>query len=943
MNRKNYTVEVRELTSTIYVKHDANGAGDGTNWANAFPSLSVACEAAASFPQDSPKEIWIARGTYTPWGTADNYFRIVSGTSYIGGFAGNETAKSERNIAANTVTLTGIEGMGLFSHVGEISHDVTLEDLRLNGGRRATGAGFYAVLAAGVQAELRSCVFEDCIAAVDGAAVYIQGGSVDIQDSVFSACSANNASAVYLDCIGETNVTDVTVTDSPGVALYLTGNGNKTLETVNVSHSGGIKVENSTGDFVIDRVTMRDIAGNGLSLKNVTGRKYIDGIDGQTISGNPVYAPDISAGSFTLANSSFDSCAAPIRLSLSGNGRVSVDRVTVGGTASEVGMELSIEEGGTVTITDSIIRNVTTGSANGALAKSGNGDLRVEGLELSDITGIGLYISGSGETYLSGIIGQRISGEAVYCTDISSGSVTLSGRSKFNNTGRVYVESSSVPVKITDTEIYNNSDESALYVSSGNATTTISNVTIDEVPSGFGIEVSSDNSVQISNSAIRNCAGRGDIGGIYFSGNGTLKVNGLELKNLRGRGIYKVNGGGLSLSDIDADNVGSYALYCYGISSGSITLDSSKFNNTATISINASVPVQVTDTEIRNNTRSPALSLSSGSAQTIIDNVIIDGVSNGGGIDASSNNSVRLINSTIKNCTTINNASGGGIYFGGTGDKEITNVSMENLEAGTGGAIYNNGSGKLSITRSRFMNCRARISHGAIYASTASGRGDLIDTDFINCNSRNDFMIMDIHAFSIIRNCTFTHDSDLVNLGAPTTTDAVAIFGAGGSANGYLSSTLDNCTFNNLKGNMTGENYLFCTYNAYPDINTGTGGTILNRGNSFNLIFQNCTFNFNQGSAGLMALNSQYGNNNNFYDRDRFIMDNCKINNVGGQQPLIWLNKDRLDYIGSEFQFKLNNYYNGILLDNEIAIQVLASSTSGVIRLTGNVMPVVIQ
>ena len=95
-NCKTYTVTVRELMSTIFVSQHAYGHGDGTSWTDAFRELGAACEAAALFPDDVPKEIWIAAGTYQP----QNYFLLAANTSYIGGFAGNEAAKSQRNIAA---------------------------------------------------------------------------------------------------------------------------------------------------------------------------------------------------------------------------------------------------------------------------------------------------------------------------------------------------------------------------------------------------------------------------------------------------------------------------------------------------------------------------------------------------------------------------------------------------------------------------------------------------------------------------------------------------------------------------------------------------------------------------------------------------------------------------------------------------------------------------
>jgi hypothetical protein len=115
--RRTYTVTIKEVNSRIYVRENATGLGNGTNWQNAYRNLQEACNDAALFPDYIPKEIWIAKGTYRPSGTGniEEYFLITANTDYIGGFAGNETAKSQRNVAANKVTISGDLGGGRLS------------------------------------------------------------------------------------------------------------------------------------------------------------------------------------------------------------------------------------------------------------------------------------------------------------------------------------------------------------------------------------------------------------------------------------------------------------------------------------------------------------------------------------------------------------------------------------------------------------------------------------------------------------------------------------------------------------------------------------------------------------------------------------------------------------------------------------------------------------
>jgi hypothetical protein len=88
-----------------YVNHAATGAGTGTSWADAFTDLHAAL--AAAQPGD---ELWVAGGTYRPappGGDRSVSFVLKGGVPLYGGFAGHETARSQRNAAANPTVLSG--------------------------------------------------------------------------------------------------------------------------------------------------------------------------------------------------------------------------------------------------------------------------------------------------------------------------------------------------------------------------------------------------------------------------------------------------------------------------------------------------------------------------------------------------------------------------------------------------------------------------------------------------------------------------------------------------------------------------------------------------------------------------------------------------------------------------------------------------------------------
>jgi hypothetical protein len=135
LNRRDYTVMVRELKPTIYVNKNATGSNDGLTWQDAFTDLRTACQAAAGLPADIVKEIWIAAGTYTPGPDTDYYFPIAPNTSYIGGFGGWENFKSQRNKAAYPVVISGNIAKGsarvnaAFMSENSIAGYVRFEDL----------------------------------------------------------------------------------------------------------------------------------------------------------------------------------------------------------------------------------------------------------------------------------------------------------------------------------------------------------------------------------------------------------------------------------------------------------------------------------------------------------------------------------------------------------------------------------------------------------------------------------------------------------------------------------------------------------------------------------------------------------------------------------------------------------------------------------------------
>lgn len=133
--------EIQAAGPRIYVDADAPaGAQDGAAWGSAFRSLQSALAAATR-----THEIWVAAGVYRPGaaGSRDATFQLKNGVAIYGGFAGGESALSQRDWSANVVTLSGdLAGNDAgFTNNGENSYHVvtgangaTLDGVTIIGG-----------------------------------------------------------------------------------------------------------------------------------------------------------------------------------------------------------------------------------------------------------------------------------------------------------------------------------------------------------------------------------------------------------------------------------------------------------------------------------------------------------------------------------------------------------------------------------------------------------------------------------------------------------------------------------------------------------------------------------------------------------------------------------------------------------------------------------------
>jgi hypothetical protein len=184
------------------------------NWANAC-ELRYALTSAVS-----GQEIWAAAGTYKP--TADTSrtatFQLKDGVALYGGFAGTETARTQRNPAANVTTLSGDIGVAGDSndnscHVVTGATGATLDGFTITAGN-ANGGGSY-LYGAGIfnsnlsSPALTNVTFSGNSAFLAGGGMYNNSSSPTLTNVTFSGNSAQYGGGMY-SISGSPTLTNVT-------------------------------------------------------------------------------------------------------------------------------------------------------------------------------------------------------------------------------------------------------------------------------------------------------------------------------------------------------------------------------------------------------------------------------------------------------------------------------------------------------------------------------------------------------------------------------------------------------------------------------------------------------------------------------------------------------------------------------------------------------------
>jgi len=225
----------------VYVNLNATGSNNGTSWTNAYTDLQNAIN------NSSNTQIWVAAGTYKPTsGTSRSIsFSMKNNIEIYGGFIGNESMLSQRNLLTNPTILSG--DIGIIGDSSDNSYHVIRNSNVTNGAildgftitkgfatsfsSNDEGAGIYN---SSSTITIRNIVFLENIA-LEGGAVYNSSSNTFIYDCIFRNNSAQNGGAfnktgssggLFLDCLFEDN----SATSGSGGAYYSNSNSSSNMQ-----------------------------------------------------------------------------------------------------------------------------------------------------------------------------------------------------------------------------------------------------------------------------------------------------------------------------------------------------------------------------------------------------------------------------------------------------------------------------------------------------------------------------------------------------------------------------------------------------------------------------------------------------------------------------------------------------------------------------------------
>jgi hypothetical protein len=198
------TVTAEFVPSIVYANAAHSGPADGRSWATAFGTVQQAVDTAAADPGG---EVWAAEGDYPAPGKTGLVLR--PGVSVYGGFAGNESAREQRDWNAHPTTISR-SGMSVGAVIG--ADDSVLDGFVITQGQ----SGMFI---RNCSPRVANCLFFDN-AGVEGGGISNEGGSPNIVNCTFKQNKAGMYAAGMASLNGSPTLTNCVFSDNTGVGLY---------------------------------------------------------------------------------------------------------------------------------------------------------------------------------------------------------------------------------------------------------------------------------------------------------------------------------------------------------------------------------------------------------------------------------------------------------------------------------------------------------------------------------------------------------------------------------------------------------------------------------------------------------------------------------------------------------------------------------------------------
>jgi predicted outer membrane repeat protein len=180
----------KSFSAVVYMDRDRPG-GNGSSWETAYNNIEDAIAGSGE-----SQEFWVAEGTYTP----SNPLTPKPGSQFYGGFAGNETARNQRDVSAYPTVIDGQNSLKHVVFINMLATNVRIDGFTIKRGSASSGEG-WDTHGGGMFVDQQSCVIANCTVTansseIQGGGIFVNRAAVTIDNSEFQSNTSTHGGAV---------------------------------------------------------------------------------------------------------------------------------------------------------------------------------------------------------------------------------------------------------------------------------------------------------------------------------------------------------------------------------------------------------------------------------------------------------------------------------------------------------------------------------------------------------------------------------------------------------------------------------------------------------------------------------------------------------------------------------------------------------------------------